>query len=485
MQHFEIPLVMANAYTAFAEYRKKSGNERAAFLEAIADGLEELGDLLITVTREETHLPLPRLIGERGRTCMQLRMFSNMLRQGDWVEAIIDTAQPQKTPPAPDLRRMLVPLGPVVVFGASNFPYAYSTAGGDTASALAAGCPVVVKAHPAHPQTSSLVFSIIEAAILKTNMPLDVVQHIVSSDFDIAKQLVQHPQTAAVGFTGSYSGGMALLSYAQQRTHPIPVFAEMGSVNPVILFEEIVKTEASAIAAKLAASINLGMGQFCTKPGLLFGVQSDSLDAFVTCLANEVNKVVSAPMLHEGILQNFTAKQEIVIKTNDVKSVTHNESVSVSLPNPCITVTNGQNFLQNPHLQEEVFGPYALIIACSDMQELEACWLAVKGQLTTTFFGNNNDFINHTALIEKAPQIAGRVLFNGVPTGVEVCHAMVHGGPHPASTDSRFSAVGVSAVQRWVRPVCWQNAPDHMLPQALQDANPLGIRRKIDNVYTH
>jgi NADP-dependent aldehyde dehydrogenase len=406
--------------------------------------IEALGEALLQTTMQETNLPLARLTGERGRTTMQLRMFAQMLRDGHWVDASIDHANAEKTPPKPDLRKMLVGIGPVVVFGASNFPYAYSTAGGDTASALAAGCPVVVKAHPAHLKTSQLVAAAIQKAALACQMPDHVFQHTASDSFETGKALVQDPNTAAVGFTGSYSGGRALYDYAAARKNPIPVFSEMGSTNPVLLLPDTISQNAGSIAKQYAGSINLGVGQFCTNPGILLGIASDGLNEFIEQLVVEMNAFAPASMLHKGILVAYENKATKALSHQSVEQKTLNTNATINNQAlPILATVSGEAFIQDPLLHEEVFGPYALIVQCKDVEELKSAWQAIAGQLTTTLMGTDQDFTNHPELISMAPFLAGRVLFNGVPTGVDVCASMVHGGPFPASTDGRFTAVGI------------------------------------------
>lgn len=482
MSNNDINQVMQNAATAFSAYQKTTPEKRALFLETIANNIEALGDALISKASEETNLPAPRLAGERGRTTMQLRMFAQMLREGSWVEASIDTAVPDKTPPKPDIRKMLIPTGPVVVFGASNFPFAYSTAGGDTASALAAGCPVVVKGHPAHLQTSIMVAGAIEAAIQSCEMPAYTFQHVTDASFEAGKALVQHPATSAVGFTGSYTGGKALYDYAAARKNPIPVFSEMGSINPVVFLPDTLEKNAEGLAKQYAGSITLGMGQFCTNPGLLIAIAGNGLDAFLQNLAKEFEPVIPAKMLHKGIYKAYTEKMQAALHEKGVKLLAKATAVAGEMePTPSLATVEGNIFLNNPLLHEEVFGPYSLMVICKDEAELKAVWRSLTGQLTTTLMGTDKDFADHSSLLDIAPSIAGRIVFNGVPTGVEVCPSMVHGGPFPASTDGRFTAVGAGAVKRWVRPVSYQNCPPALLPDALKDGNPLGIWRLVNN----
>ncbi|NCI49614.1 aldehyde dehydrogenase (NADP(+)) [Sediminibacterium roseum] len=476
--------IMQQSAEAFVSYRKTSAESRAVFLETIAANIESLGEELIGKASEETNLPAPRLTGERGRTTMQLRMFAQMLREGSWVEASIDTANPDKVPAKPDLRKMLIPMGPVVVFGASNFPFAYSTAGGDTASALAAGCTVVVKGHPAHLQTSTLVAGAIEAAIVACNMPAHTFQHVTDSSFEAGKALVQHDETAAVGFTGSYTGGRALWDYAAARKNPIPVFSEMGSINPVVLLPDTLDVNTESVAKQYAGSITLGMGQFCTNPGLLIAIQGEGLNRFLDVLSKEIDAVVPAKMLHKGIHKAYFEKMEAALNQKGVKLVARSSATPGDMEaQPSVATVEAGVFLEDPLLHEEVFGPYSLLVICKDEAELKAVWRSLTGQLTTTLMGTDKDFATHHSLLDIAPSIAGRIVFNGVPTGVDVSASMVHGGPYPASTDSRFTAVGVNAVKRWVRPVCYQSCPDALLPDELKAANPLGIWRLVDNVW--
>ena len=478
-----IDRVMSDSLNAFNEYKKVLPDQKANFLETIANEIEALGDALITKASEETNLPAARLTGERARTTMQLRMFAEMVKEGSWVEASIDTAMPDRTPvPKSDLRKMLIPLGPVIVFGASNFPFAYSTAGGDTASALAAGCSVVVKAHPAHSGTSEMVYEAIKTAIEKCSMPLNVVQHVHDEGFKTGKDLVQHPATAAVGFTGSLTGGKALYDYAHERKNPIPVFSEMGSVNPVIFFPDTLEKNADTLVKMYAGSITLGMGQFCTNPGLMIAIEGAALTTFLENLSEEVSKFTPSKMLHEGIQNAYVEKSEKALSQKGVEVVKHSQHGSNGIKTkPAIASVTGQIFLENPTLHEEVFGPYSLMVKCKDIEQLKEVWHSVEGQLTTSLMGTDKDFNSYKKLIETAGNIAGRINFNNPPTGVEVCPSMVHGGPFPATTDSRFTAVGINGARRWVRPICFQNCPEYLLPDELKDANPKKIWRLVNN----
>jgi alpha-ketoglutaric semialdehyde dehydrogenase len=479
----EIDAVLRKSQEAFLEYRKVKGAVKAIFLEAIASEIEALGPALLQKGMEETNLPEARLTGERARTCNQLRQFATMVKEGSWVDARIDTAIPDRAPlPKPDIRKMMVPLGPVVVFGASNFPFAYSTAGVDTASALAAGCSVVLKAHPAHPATSELVAGAILKAVQKTGMPSDVFQHVHGSSFDSGRLLVQHPLTKAVGFTGSYSGGMALYNYAVQRKEPIPVFAEMGSVNPVFILPGALKARSEKVAEMYAGSITQSVGQFCTNPGLMLSMKSPDLDKFQEQLANKMKAIAPGTMLHPGIATNFKKNREkalaqkgVVVAAESTEKPKENQGTST------LAVVDAIDFLNNPVLEEEVFGPYSLLVRASGVEEMKAAVLKMPGQLTATVIGEDDEMIKYADFIQLLTERAGRVIINGVPTGVEVCPAMHHGGPFPATTDSRFTSVGTDAVKRFVRPVSFQNFPDQLLPDELKQSNPLGIWRLHNN----
>ncbi len=479
----EIDAVMRQAQDAFLPYRKVTGAGKAVFLEAIASEIEVLGNVLIQKAMEETNLPEARLLGERGRTCNQLRQFAALVKEGSWVEARVDTALADRAPlPKPDLRKMFVPLGPVVVFGASNFPFAYSTAGVDTASALAAGCPVVLKAHPAHPGTSDLVAEAISRAIEKTGMPRHTFQHVHSTSFEAGKALVQHPVTKAVGFTGSFSGGKALYDYAAQRPDPIPVFAEMGSINPVFILPGALKARGEKIAEMYAASITLSVGQFCTNPGLMLSLQSPELDAFTRQLGDKMKKIAPGTMLHPGIASNYRKNREKALAHKGVALVAESsDKPKENQGMPTLATVAAAAFLNNPGLAEEVFGPYSLLVIASTMDELKAAVGVMPGQLTATIIGEDDELVQYADFIQLVTEKVGRVIINGVPTGVEVCPSMQHGGPFPATTDSRFTSVGTDAIKRFVRPVSFQNFPDALLPAELRQDNPLGIWRLFNN----
>ena len=481
----EINSVMENAWNGFHEFRKQSLKQRSFFMRTIANEIEALGDDLLRLTSSETNLPEPRLRNERNRTIFQLNSYADACEQGAWLEARIDTAIPDRNPPRPDIRKMLIPLGPVVVFGASNFPYAYSTAGGDTACAFAAGCPVVVKAHPAHAQTSDMVARAILKAAQVCNMPPGIFAHVHGTGHEVGKALVTHPYTKAVGFTGSYTGGKALFEWGNQRNEPIPVFAEMGSTNPVFLLPDKLSQSAEEMAKMVAGSVTLSVGQFCTNPGLIIGLEGEGLQRFIDALGPEIRNIAPGTMLHSGIAKGYVERRAHALSQTDVNTIAVSDTDAKENQGlPTIASASGQAFLSNPVLQEEVFGPYSIVIRCKTIQEMIEVARHTAGQLTCTLMATENDMNVHGDLIEALKNICGRFIVNGVPTGVEVCLSMHHGGPYPATTDSRFTSVGADGIKRFARPLCFQNWPDKLLPQELQNANPLGIWRTVNNELT-
>ena len=473
------------ASIAFKEFRKTTGKQKALFLNTIADEILALDDLLIETYCSETGLPAGRAKGERGRTIGQLRNFANLVAEGSWVEASIDTADPERTPaPKPDLRKMLIPLGPIVVFGASNFPLAYSTAGGDTAAAFAAGCPVIVKSHTMHAGTGELVASAIVKAAIATGMPNGVFSNLNSSGIEVGVALVKHPKIKAVGFTGSIKGGRSLLDLAAKREEPIPVFAEMGSVNPVIILPEALHKNGKSLAKTYAGSITLGTGQFCTNPGLLLGIKSAELTAFIQNLGKEILQIQPSVMLHPTIIGSYEANKDNTIAQSNIEVVAqYNDEVQPNFAQQVITTVEGQTFLDNSTLHQEVFGPFSMVVQCKDSRQLEEIISQLEGQLTGTIIAKNDEIVSHSKIIEALQNRVGRIIYNGVPTGVEVSPSMVHGGPYPSSTDSRFTAVGINSIKRWVRPFSFQDWPNSLLPDELKDENPLGISRHEDGVY--
>jgi len=482
----ETEQAVAKAVEAYKTYKKKSGKEKAAFLRAIADEIELLGSVLIERACAESGLPEGRILGERGRTVGQLRLFASVLEDGSWVEASIDSPLPTRLPAArPDIRKMLRSVGPVVVFTASNFPLAFSTAGGDTTSALAAGNPVIVKVHPYHAGTNELVAGAIIRAAQKTNMPDGVFSSLNAFDFSVGQALVLHPKVKSVAFTGSFTGGKSLYELAQKREEPIPVFAEMGSVNPVLLLPKKLKENAAKLAAIIAGSINLGAGQFCTNPGVLIALKSEETEVFKTELANQIGQLLPEKMLHQNISKNFERKAKYIFENKEVAKLAESEKFSAELQGrPVVARVSGSDFIANPNLAEEIFGPFSLLIECDGAEELIETLKTFQGQLTASVMGTSGDITTFSNHIELLQEVVGRLIFNGMPTGVEVGYSMQHGGPFPASTDGRFTSVGVDAIKRFVRPVAFQDAPDGYLPDELKDANPLNIWRRVDGQLT-
>jgi alpha-ketoglutaric semialdehyde dehydrogenase len=467
--------------------RMASAETIADFLETIAAEIESLGDALLDQVITESGLGRDRVTGERGRTANQLRMFAALVREGSYVDARIDTAMADRKPlPRPDLRRMLIPIGPVAVFGASNFPLAFSVAGGDTASAFAARNPVVVKGHPAHPGTSELVASAIVRAVQKTGLPEGTFSLLNAVDPDVSLAIVRHPATKAVAFTGSERAGRAIFDAATQRSEPIPAYAEMGSVNPVFVLPGALQERSSGIAQGLANSINLGAGQFCTCPGLVFGLDGNLFQSFNSELDAAVEKLSAATMLHPGILRGYNELTARVAATRGVQSKT---SVAIadeqkSEARPALFKTDAATWLADEALAQEIFGPSAIVVRSRSEEELLDVANALPGTLTATIHGTAEDLDRFRSLISVLETKAGRLIFNGYPTGVEVSPAMHHGGPYPATTDPKFTSVGTAAILRFLRPVCYQGFPDSALPPELQIANPRKIWRTVNGNLT-
>jgi 2,5-dioxopentanoate dehydrogenase len=470
------------AMEAFDIYRETSLEDRSVFLETVAREIEAIGDDLIQRATAETGLPQARLEGERGRTCAQLRLFASVVRAGDWLGVRVDPAMPGRQPmPRADLRLRHIALGPIAVFGASNFPLAFSVAGGDTASALAAGCPVIVKAHSAHPGTSELVGRAVQQAVAKCQLPDGVFSLLFDSGHEVGGALVADHRIKAVGFTGSRSGGVALMKIAQQRKEPIPVYAEMSSINPVFLLPSALAARGEAMAAAFVASVNMGAGQFCTSPGLVIAQKSKALDAFVAKAGEAVAQSASQTMLTPGIYDTYQQGTGRLSSNNKVREVAR--GYVRDRPNQCqsaLFVTAAANFLDDEVLQEEVFGSTSLVIECNDNAEMKQVAERLEGQLTATLHMDEADLEAARQLLPTLERKAGRLLVNDWPTGVEVCHAMVHGGPYPATSDSRTTSVGSAAMFRFLRPVCYQALPEGLLPEALKENNPLGVRRLYD-----
>ena len=475
----EIWAAIEKASAAFLTYRNKSGNEKAAFLEAIGDEITALGEDLIGRCIEETGLPEARLKGERGRTVTQLKLFASYLRDGSWVEARIDTADPSRTPPKADIRSMQKALGPVGVFGASNFPLAFSVAGGDTTSALAAGCTVVFKAHPAHPGTCEMVASAIVRAAKSTGMPEGTFSMVHGKSTAVGLAIVRHADIKAIGFTGSYRGGKALFDVANSRPVPIPVYAEMGSTNPVFVLPEAMQSRKEQIAKDLAASVTLGVGQFCTNPGLVFYQPGEH--KFSESLTQSLKETAPGVMLTSYIQEAYHAGVDKLAGTKGVRTLLQGARPGKGCNAPAyLFETSAATFLGDHSLEEEVFGPSTLAVTVDGKEQLLKVARQLGGHLTATVHATEKDLEDYTELISILEQKVGRIIVNGYPTGVEVTHAMVHGGPYPATTDSRSTSVGTDAIKRFARPVCYQNFPQSLLPSELKNGNPLKIWRMVN-----
>lgn len=484
----DMDLAAKIASEAFASYGRSSGSERGTFLRTIAGNIESLADELIDRANQETTLPKPRLQGETARTCHQLRLFAQVAEEGSWVGARIDQAEPDRKPaPKPDIRSMLRPLGPVAVFGASNFPLAFSVAGGDTASALAAGNPVIVKAHPGHPGTGELVGQAIRASVRTCGLAEGVFSLLFDSGTKVGGALVTHPLVKAVGFTGSRNAGRALMDLAASRPQPIPFFGEMSSTNPVFVLPGALRERGEAIVTGLHASFTLGAGQFCTKPGMVFVQQGDEGRAFTQKLREVVAGSPEYHLLTAGIRSSYRSGVVARQGHKAMKSVTRSSTPASEAELSVGTVlfeTDATSFLANSGLEGEIFGPTTLLIEHSDRDELLTIARQLEGHLTATIHGTAQDLRDFGDLIAILETKVGRLIFNGFPTGVEVTHAMVHGGPYPATSDGRSTSVGSQAIFRFARPVCYQGFPDQALPEELKDANPLGIWRMVDGQMT-
>jgi 2,5-dioxopentanoate dehydrogenase len=478
----EVDFAVKKAEDAFKIFRNKSGAERAVFLKTIADELLALGDELIERCVSETGLPEGRISGERGRTINQLKLFSNVLKEGSWPDARIDLAQPDREPVAkPDIRSMQKALGPVGIFGASNFPLAFSVAGGDTASALAAGCTIVVKAHPAHPGTCEMVAQAIIDAASKTGMPDGVFSMVHGKSVDVGMAIVKNPFIKAIGFTGSFRGGKAIFDAAAQRAEPIPVYAEMGSSNPVFILPGALKDKKDEIAMGLTTSVTLGVGQFCTNPGLVFMQKSELTTAFQNALNEKFSETSSAVMLTSAISETYSTNTQKLAAQKDVEILANGKKAGTGFQGvPALMQISARNFMSNKNFEEEVFGPSTLTVLTDKKSELIDIAEKLGGHLTCTLWANDDDLENYKELIDILERRTGRLIINGFPTGVEVCHSMIHGGPFPATTDSRSTSVGTTAINRFTRPLCYQNFPDQLLPDELKKDNPLKIWRLVD-----
>jgi NADP-dependent aldehyde dehydrogenase len=474
----------AEAATALRALRAE---QVAQFLNTIREEIGKLGDALIDMADRETALGIDRLKGERDRTVNQLKLFADLVSEGSWVDARIDTALPERKPlPRSDIRRMLQPIGPVGVFGASNFPLAFSVAGGDTASAFAARNPVVVKAHPAHPGTSELVAGAIARAVKATGVPQGTFSMVHGRSPAVSLALVNHPKLKAVGFTGSLRAGRALFDAAARRPEPIPVYAEMGSVNPVFVLPNSVETNPDGLAEGLFRSVTLGVGQFCTCPGLVFGVSSSGLERFETKLIGQFEQGAPATMLNSGIAKGYSERFQELRGIEAVRSYAARKSANERSTEgvPGVFVVDASAWARSEALREEIFGPATIVVHCNSEAELLDAARLLEGSLTATIHGSADDLMKNRELVDVLTEKAGRVIFNGYPTGVEVGYAMHHGGPYPATTDAKFTSVGTTAIYRFARPVCYQNFPDTALPLELQNANPRKIWRTVDGNLT-
>jgi len=475
------------AEDSFEIFRNSSSLQRAELLEKIAEEIMNIGDKLIHQVHMESGLPLPRIQGERGRTCGQLLLFAEVLREGSWVNAIIDNSDSARMPLVkPDTRSMQVALGPVAIFGASNFPLAFSVAGGDTVSALAAGCPVIVKGHPAHPGTSEMVGKAIIKAIKSCGLPNGIFSLIQSSNYLVSEILVKHPKIKAVGFTGSLKGGRHLYNLANSRVEPIPFYGEMGSINPVFLLNDALDDDTNNFAKEYIASLTMGVGQFCTNPGLLIAQKSQKLDSLLEDLSLNFGGSITGPMLTKGIQDSLNQGIKNIKSQSGVEVLAHNSAnQNHSFSQNMIVTVSAESFINNSDLHEEVFGPVGIVVICKDKEEIMKVAESLKGQLTATIHTTKSNDKFTRDLFNKLTQIAGRILFNGFPTGVEFNRSMVHGGCYPATTDSRSTSVGTQAIYRFTRPVCYQDTPEYLLPTELKNNNPLNIYRMIDGVMTN
>jgi NADP-dependent aldehyde dehydrogenase len=477
----DVERACALAKAAFDTYRDTTPEQRAQFLEAIADEILAIGSALIERAHSETGLPVARLEGERGRTMNQLKLFAKVVRDGNYLNATLDSALPERAPPRPDLRMRKIAVGPVAVFGASNFPLAFSVAGGDTASALAAGCPVIVKAHSAHLGTSELVGHAVQKAVARCNLPEGVFSMLVGDGRQIGQAIVSHPAIKAVGFTGSRQGGVALMRTAAQRKEPIPVYAEMSSINPVFLMPAALAEKSATIAQGFVDSLTLGSGQFCTNPGMVIALGSPELQAFITAASAALAAKPGTTMLTPGIHQAYVSGTERLSQIDGVTMLAQGQvGQTACAAQAKLSSCTAQHFLATPALEDEIFGPSSLIIRCVNIDEVHAVAEHLEGQLTATVHAVSADYALVKNLLPVLERKAGRILFNGFPTGVEVSHAMVHGGPFPSTSDSRTTSVGATAIDRFIRPVCYQEVPADLLPPALRDENPWALARIVN-----
>lgn len=475
----ELDQAVQAAHIAYTEFKLSTPEQRAKLLNTIADEIDALGDEFVQIVCQETALPEARIRGERARTTGQLRLFAQVLHRGDYLGARIDLALPDRKPlPRPDLRQYKIGVGPVAVFGASNFPMAFSTAGGDTASALAAGCPVIMKAHSGHMVTAEYIANAVVSGIEKSGFSTAIFSMVYGQG--VGEPLVKHPLIKAIGFTGSLKGGRALCDYAAARPEPIPVFAEMSSINPVVLLPEALKERGEKIAIDLSGSVVVGCGQFCTNPGLILGIKSSEFSKFLDDFVLQMSQQVPQTMLNKGTLKSYQNGLDHLLNHQKIEHLA-GQPQEGNQAFPQLFKAHVDLLLEHDELlQEEVFGPTTIVIEVENKQQLTQALNSLRGQLTATLIAEPYDLENYAEIISLLEDKVGRLLLNGYPTGVEVCDAMVHGGPYPATSDSRGTSVGTLAIDRYLRPVCYQNYPDHLLPLALQNANPLGINRLIN-----
>lgn len=476
----EIEEAVLLASSAFEELKSISYLKRATFLGRIADKLAENEETILQQYILESGLKMDRAKVEMKRTIFQVTSFSQLVKDNNWREVSIDCADNSRIPPKPDLRKMLFGIGPVVVFGASNFPLAYSTIGGDSVAALAAGCPVIVKSHPLHAGTGELVAQCVIEAAKETEMPNGIFSNLNAIGFEVGELLVKHSLIKAVGFTGSIRGGRALFDLANQRPEPIPVFAEMGSVNPVIILPNSLEKKIDEWSTMYADSIAASCGQFCTNPGLLFCVRSKSSEDFIQQLAGKLLGKDAQTMLHPSIHSSFNRLKTERFGIEGLRKFEKEGDIDVNSGRQTIAVVSGKLFQNNPSLEEEVFGPFSLVVECESVNEIIECIKNLNGQLTASVLGGIEEMNDHLELLKVLQNKVGRIVFNGVPTGVEVCPSMHHGGPYPASTDARFTAVGIDSIKRFARPITFQNCPDELLPDELKYSNPLNIARRVN-----
>ncbi len=477
---------LSAAEMAFRILQSKGESWQVVLLQRLASAIEEHSEQLIARACQESALPIARLQGELARTTGQLRLMASVVEEGSWVNAVIDNAQPERKPaPRPDLRRMQIPLGPVVVFDAVNFPFAFGACGNDTASALAAGCPVVVKSHPSHAGTDEL-FAIITATVLEDlGLPLGLFSVLHARGSSISKQLAQHPSSAAIGFTGSFTGGTAIAAHAAARPSPIPVFAEMGSINPLFILPTALKLRAQQIAKDLFVSVTLGVGQFCTKPGVVFLIAGEGANTFSEALNNEFRTATGGVMLNLGIRDRFVAAGADYFERCNKPLPSRASSATTAEVMPWLLEISSEQWTAETGLKHEAFGPGTIVVTCNSVEDLLACATAMDGQLTASVHCDETaDYEVTRQLIPVLTGVAGRLIYNGYPTGVEVCSAMVHGGPYPATTCANSTSVGTHSISRFTRPICLQNMPDKLLPLPLQRENPLNIFRQVDGEYT-